>query len=75
MAENWKRAIATGAAEHEDEFRLRAADGSHRWFLVRAARVHGPDDEVERWVGTCIDVDARRRAEEAAARRGDGGGG
>ena len=43
---------------------MRGADGGHRWFLVRAARVRGPDGRVERWVGTCIDVDGRHRAEE-----------
>ena len=64
VLENWGRAIAAGAAEHEDEFRLRAADGEYRWFLVRAAPVRGADGRVERWVGTCIDVDPRRRAEE-----------
>ncbi len=65
VTEGWRGAIAAGAPEHEDEFRLRAADGEYRWFLVRVAPVRGgPDGRVERWVGTCTDVDPRRRAEE-----------
>ncbi len=64
VAGRWREAIAAGAPEHEDEFRLRAADGEYRWFLVRVAPVRGPDGRVERWVGTCTDVDPRHRAEE-----------
>jgi len=67
VAEGWRRTLAVGAPEHEDEFRLRAADGEYRWFLVRAAPVRGQDGRVERWVGTCTDVDPRRRAEERQA--------
>ena len=36
----------------------------YRWFLTRVAPVRGPDGRVERWVGTCTDVDPRHRAEE-----------
>ncbi len=64
VLEGWKRAIAASAAEHEEEFRLRAAGGEYRWFLVRVAPVRGADGRVERWVGTCTDVDPRRRAVE-----------
>ena len=64
VAEGWRAAIAAGAPEHEDEFRLRGADGEYRWFLVRVAPVRGPVGRVERWVGTCTDVDPRRKAEE-----------
>jgi PAS domain S-box-containing protein len=64
VAERWRATVAAGAPEHEDEFRLRAADGEYRWFLVRVAPVRGPDGRVERWVGTCTDVDPRHKAEE-----------
>jgi PAS domain S-box-containing protein len=63
-AEAWQRAVAASGPEHEDEFRLRAADGEYRWFLVRAAPLRGAGGRVERWVGTCTDVDPRHRAEE-----------
>ena len=64
VAGGWRAAVAAGAPEHEDEFRLRGADGEYRWFLVRVAPVRGADGRVERWVGTCTDVDPRRKAEE-----------
>ena len=64
VAAGWRRAVAAGAPEHEDEFRVRSADGEYRWFLVRVAPVRGEGGRVERWVGTCTDVDPRHRAEE-----------
>ena len=67
VAARWREAVAAGVKEHEDEFRLRGADGEYRWFMVRVAPVRAPDGRVERWVGTCTDVDPRHRAEERQA--------
>jgi PAS domain S-box-containing protein len=64
VAGRWRASVAAGAPEHEDEFRLRGADGEYRWFLTRVAPVRGADGRVERWVGTCTDVDPRHKAEE-----------
>jgi signal transduction histidine kinase len=36
----------------EDTFPLRAADGSYRWFLTRAAPICGEAGDVARWFGT-----------------------
>ena len=58
----WQTALAGGASWHEDEFRLRAADGSHHWFLVRVARM-----PAGTWVGVCVDVEHRRQTEVALA--------
>jgi PAS domain S-box-containing protein len=49
------------------EFRLecrlrRASDGVYVWHLCRGAYVAGNSG---RWIGTAIDIDARKRAEEA----------
>lgn len=60
----WRDAIAAVSVVNA-EFRLRAPDGGWRWTNVRAAPVLDPDGGVEEWVGMNIDVDARRRAEEA----------
>jgi two-component sensor histidine kinase/PAS domain-containing protein len=71
VLEGWAAAVAARAPGHEDEVRLRAADGTYRWFLARAVPVrrHGGGGAAAgapppRWVGTCTDVDERRRAEE-----------
>lgn len=47
-----------------DVFRLRAADGHYRWFLLRARPVVGSDGEAVRCVGTLQDVTDTKVAEE-----------
>lgn len=49
------------------EYRLRARDGSYRWFLDRAEAVPGPDGSVARWVGALVDIHERKVAEERAS--------
>ncbi len=62
----WGEALAT-ERPYETEFRLRARDGSYRWWLARALPVQdegGPADRTMRWIGTCTDIHERKRAEE-----------
>jgi PAS domain S-box-containing protein len=49
----------------EIEFRLRRADGVYRWHLGHVTALRAPDGAISGWVGTAIDIDARRRAEAA----------
>ncbi|MFO0890397.1 MAG: PAS domain S-box protein [Isosphaeraceae bacterium] len=61
----WQAAL--GRAESvEMECRFRRDDGQHRWFLVRAEPLRDDDGRPGRWLGTCTDIDARRRAEAGA---------
>ncbi len=46
------------------DFRLRAADGQHFWFRLKARPVVGPDGEVIRIVGSLSDVTEAKTAEE-----------
>src|SRR3989442_2403828 len=52
----------------EIEYRMRRHDGEYRWVLDRSAPVHSPDGLFLGFVGACIDIDDRKRAEEALAR-------
>lgn len=45
--------------------RFRGADGQHRWFNVRGEPLRATDGTVLRWYGLLIDVDDKKRAEEA----------
>lgn len=45
-------------------FRLRAADGHYRWFMLRARPILGSDGEVIRCVGTLLDVTDAKTAQE-----------
>src|SRR6185437_546426 len=61
-AQRWTRALKTGDP-YEDEFRLRAADGTYRWFLARATADRDAAGCILRWFGTCTDVDNAKRVE------------
>jgi len=58
-----EQAIISGSP-YELEVRLRAADGSYRWFLARYNPVRDDQGEVVRWYVACTDIDDRKRAEE-----------
>ena len=51
-------------APFESEFRLRSASGSYQWFLGRAEAITSSDGKVSRWFGGCINIHARKTAEE-----------
>ena len=59
----WQRSFAEGAV-CQTEVRLRAADGSYRWFLGRAVPVRGEQGRIVRWFGSWTDIDESRRAGE-----------
>ena len=60
----WNRATTSGDL-YSVESRLRAADGSYRWFLMRGEPVRGSSGNILQWLGTCTDIDAIKRAQEA----------
>ncbi|APX89934.1 hybrid sensor histidine kinase/response regulator [Brevirhabdus pacifica] len=62
----WDRTIAA-TRDFEAELRLKVADGSFRWHLVRAAVVQDPSGRIVRWVGTNTDIHDRKLAEAALA--------
>jgi PAS domain S-box-containing protein len=64
VMEVWARALQAGE-EMDVEYRLRrAADGTYRWFLARAAPVRDPDERIVKWFGTLTDIDDQKRLEE-----------
>ena len=52
----------------EIEYRLRRHDGEYRWVLDRAAPRYGRDGAFLGYVGCCIEIDDRKRAEHDLAR-------
>ncbi len=57
------RAIISGSP-YDVEVRLRAADGSYRWFLARYNPVRDDQGQIMRWYVACTDIDDRRRIED-----------
>lgn len=61
--ERWRHSLATGET-YEIEYRLRHRSGAYRWVLGRALPVLDEGGAIVRWMGTCTDIDAQKRAEE-----------
>ena len=57
------RSLTTRAA-HELEIRLRAGDGTYRWFLVRSNPLRDDQGQLVRWYIACTDIEDRKRAED-----------
>ncbi|PVH28023.1 PAS domain-containing sensor histidine kinase [Pararhodobacter oceanensis] len=65
--ENWAGAIVEGKT-YEAEFRIRKADGSYRWHIVRASPLHADDGTLSGWVGTNTDIEDRKNTEAEIAK-------
>lgn len=63
----WKVAVESGGM-YQVESRLRASDGSYRWFLMRGEPFKGADGRTEKWFGTCTDINELKLAEQALLR-------
>jgi len=55
---------AAGRIPLDYEARLRRHDDVYRWFHVSGEAVRLADGSVEKWVGTSIDIEQRKRAED-----------
>jgi formate hydrogenlyase transcriptional activator len=66
---NYREALATGRWPKDQEVRGRNGKGEYRWFLVRGRPLCGENGEIVRWYGTIVDIEDRKRAEEALRAR------
>jgi PAS domain S-box-containing protein len=66
--ERW-RSILVSCEPGEEEARLQRFDGEYRWFLFRACPLADASGQVVKWWGMNIDIEKRRRAEEALRAR------
>ncbi|MCE3270011.1 MAG: multi-sensor signal transduction histidine kinase [Ramlibacter sp.] len=57
--------------EVQVEFRLRYADGSYRWQLLRAVPVPNQHGRPSSWFGTATDIDTLKQAQETLARQAE----
>jgi PAS domain S-box-containing protein len=49
------------------EYRLRRHDGEYRWVLDRGVPLTGPDGGFSGYIGSCLDIHDRKRAEQERA--------
>jgi PAS domain S-box-containing protein len=64
----FRHSIDTGTP-YEMEHRCSRADGVYRWFQVRALPVRDAGDSITGWYVLLIDIDDRKRAEDALRAR------
>jgi PAS domain S-box-containing protein len=59
----WRRAVRS-RQPYEIAYRLRdARRGGYRWYLARATPQFDSDSGIVGWLGTCTDIDERKRSE------------
>ena len=56
----WNHSLATGEP-YEVEYRLRHHSGDYRWMIGRALPILNEEGEIQRWIGTCTDIDEQKR--------------
>jgi PAS domain S-box-containing protein len=60
---HWRRCIAKGEL-FQTEARIRHVGGTYRWHLTRAQAKRDANGYISMWVGSSIDIDAMKRADE-----------
>ncbi|KAK5658801.1 hypothetical protein OQA88_1613 [Cercophora sp. LCS_1] len=66
--QRWKHSLTTGDP-YVTEYRCLSKDGAWRWFLGRALPLRNKETgEIEKWFGTCTDVDESIEAKLEAKR-------
>ena len=60
--ERWTRSLQTGEEYHVEFRLLRGSDSAYRWHHASARLVRLPGGEA--WLGSNVDIDAQRRADE-----------
>ena len=68
LVAKWRAALTEGEP-FEAEARMRRADGSYRWFLIRAVPLREANGGISRWYGTNIDIEDLKRAQEEITER------
>lgn len=62
-AAKWGRALRTGEP-YDVQYRLRAKDGSYRWFLCRANPIRNAEGEIIKWFGACTDIENQKQNQQ-----------
>ena len=61
---DWHTALKNGQPM-EGEARVRRADGEYCWWFIRNVPLRDETGKLVRWYGTAIDIEDRKRAEQA----------
>ncbi len=61
--EKWGNALRTGDP-YAVEYRMRAKDGTYRWFLARGNPIRDATGEIVKWFGTCTDIEDQKKNQQ-----------
>jgi PAS domain S-box-containing protein len=61
--EVWNNAVSTRSS-YETEYRVKRHDGVYRYLLAKGSPFFDKNGEILEWVGVCIDITDRKKAEE-----------
>jgi PAS domain S-box-containing protein len=64
IVDKWRACLASGEI-FEHETRVRREDGQYRWMFHRKVPLRDENENIVRWYGTSLDIEDRKRAEEA----------
>jgi len=64
IVDKWRACVASGE-NFEYETRVRRGDGQYRWMFHRKVPLRDERGNIVRWYGTSLDIEDRKRAEEA----------
>ncbi|MCP3709043.1 response regulator [Paraburkholderia sp. CNPSo 3274] len=68
IRQTWLTAVSSGATDYRHELRIRRHDGVYRWFDVRIVPMRDPRGGVNKWFGSCTDIDSQREATQERER-------
>ncbi|WP_234730465.1 hybrid sensor histidine kinase/response regulator [Acidocella facilis] len=66
IARRWAEAVAAGIP-YQAEARLRTPEGTYFWHLIHATPIRSANGAVEGWVGSNVNIHARKLAEAEAS--------
>lgn len=58
--EKWRNSLESGEP-YEVQYRLRHHSGEYRWMIGRALPIRGAKGEIQRWIGTCTDIEEQKQ--------------
>ena len=61
--QEWELALTSGN-RFEAKVRIRSAEGTYRWFLVRSIPQRAENGGIERWYGIHIDIEEQHQAQQ-----------
>ena len=64
IVDKWRSSLATGEP-FESEARVRRSDGEYRWQFHRKVPLRDQTGNIVKWFGSSIDIEDRKRAEDA----------